>query len=85
MPETPKGNLDTYIDGLKSAERKPTSKTPFVATVADEHGNKTRRPLNVVSYKADGMEDLKINDDLLHDAGTMVGANYTCLVFTLLF
>ncbi|MAH08081.1 MAG: hypothetical protein CL961_00230 [Euryarchaeota archaeon] len=72
MPETPKENIDTYLEGLKSAERKPTSKTPFVATVLDQFKNKVRRPLTVVSFKSEDKEDLKINDSFLHDVGVSV-------------
>lgn len=73
MPETAKGNIDTFIDGLKNAERKPTSKTPFVATITDKDGNKTRRTLTTVSYQSSNEEELKINDAILHEAGTSGG------------
>ena len=66
------GNIDTFIDGLKNAERKPTSKTPFVATITDKDGNKTRRTLTTVSYQSSNEEELKINDAILHEAGTSV-------------
>ena len=82
MPETAKGNIDTFIDGLKNAERKPTSKTPFVATITDKDGNKTRRTLTTVSYQSSNEEELKINDAILHEAGTSVRcAYYDCIRF----
>ena len=72
MPETPRGNIDTFVEGLKNAERKPTSKTPFVATITDSDGNKVRRTLNTVSYHGNDEDQLKVNDDILHEAGTGV-------------
>ena len=72
MPETAKGNIQTYVDGLKSAERKPTAKTSFVATVLDKDGNKARRSLNVVSYKDDDKNIICENDAFLHEVSTSV-------------
>ena len=69
MPETPKGNIGTYYEGLKNSERKPGSKTPFVATVTED-GRKKRRSLKVVDYKTKDTTEIETNDRILRSIGT---------------
>ena len=45
VAETPKNNIETFVEGLRNAERKPIAKTAFVATVLEEedHVSKKRK------------------------------------------
>ena len=69
MPETPKGNISTFYEGLKNSERKPGSKTPFVATVTED-GKKKRRSLKVIDYKSKDTTEIETNDRILRSIGT---------------
>lgn len=69
LPETPKGNIATYYEGLKTSERKPGLKSPFLATIFGENGEKKRRSLNVVNYKSKDTTDIEMNDRLLRHIG----------------
>lgn len=43
VAETPKNNIETFVEGLRNAERKPIAKTAFVATVLEEEENASKK------------------------------------------